>query len=105
MRIRRIGLFSAGKMLGAVSALVALLTSAIWALFAVALMGVSASQAMQDISSTLPPALPMAAGAVGVFVIIPIGAAILGFLEGALIALCYNVIASFVGGIVIDIDD
>lgn len=102
MVVRRIGVLSAGKVLGALYALLGLIIGLFYALFALlfALIGVAGAANSQD-------ALIGGAGGVifGVLsvVLFPLFYGILGFIGGILSAFLYNLIARFVGGIELDV--
>jgi len=103
MTLRRIGVLSCGKVLGALYALLGLIIGGIYALFALlfAVIGVSTAQESGD---------ALAGGAFGVLfgvgsiILFPILYVILGFLGGLITALPYNLIARFVGGIELELE-
>jgi hypothetical protein len=103
MTLRRIGVLSCGKVLGALYALLGLIIGGIYALFALlfAVIGVSTAQESGD---------ALAGGAFGVLfgvgsiILFPIIYGLLGFVGGLISALLYNLIARFVGGIELELD-
>ena len=104
MRIQRIGLFSAGKMVGAVSALLTLFGSALWLLAGTAFAGLSAAATVEQQTDAAAALLPFAVGSFAVVIIWPVTAGIVGFVQGLVGALFYNVIAGVVGGIRIEVE-
>lgn len=93
MVVRRIGILSAGKVLGCLYALAGLLMGAFVSLFAVA--GASLAK-----DGSGPAAVALGAGAV---ILLPLAYGICGFLAGIISAALYNLVASITGGIEIDV--
>lgn len=103
MVLRKIGVLSCGKVLGALYALLGLIIGAIYALFAV-LIGLIGAATAVDSSDAL---MGGAGGVIfGVFSIIlfPIFYGIIGFIGGIISAFLYNLVARYVGGIELEID-
>lgn len=103
MVVRRIGAFSCAKVLGALYALLGLIFGVFYALISllVAVIGFSTETGSGE---------GIAAGTfglifgVGSIIFFPIIYGILGFVGGLISAFLYNVIARFVGGIELDLD-
>ena len=104
MRIRRIALFSAGKMVGAVNALLALFSSLSWFSLTILFTGVSGKELLREQSGALSSALPFALGGFAIAISVPLVAGVVGFVFGLLGALFYNFLAGLIGGIVIEVD-
>lgn len=98
MVVRKIGVLSAGKVTGVLYAILGLVFGAIFALFSLlgAAVGVASSQS--------PDALVGLLFGVGSVVFLPIFYGVLGFVFGLLTALLYNLVARFVGGIEVEIE-
>jgi len=93
MTIRRIDVFSCAKVVGALYALFGLIAGVIFAAFIMLAALVGASQGGPEF---------IAGGVVGglfMAILMPVMYGIAGFIGGAIIALLYNLVASFVGGI------
>ncbi len=103
MIVRRVGILSLGKVLGALYALLGLIVGAFNALFWLfaAVIGFSTESGSGE---------GIAAGTfsllfgVGSIIFFPILLGIAGFLGGLLTALIYNAVARSVGGIEVDVD-
>ena len=91
-RIRRVGVLSLGKMLGALYALLGLIIGAIFT--CVSAFGAAAAFA----GSGDNEALGLLFG-VGAIIILPLFYGIIGFIGGLIVAFLYNFLAGFVGGI------
>lgn len=94
--VRRVGVLSVGKVLGLVYALLGLIFGAFFTVFAI--LGTAASR-------------PRGAGAggslligVGAVIFIPLLYGAIGFVGGVIVAAVYNVVASLVGGIEIELE-
>ena len=98
MVVRKIWVLSAGKITGALYALLGLIFGAIFALFSLlgAAVGVASSQS--------PDALVGLLFGVGSVIFLPIFYGVLGFIFGLLKALLYNLVARFVGGIEVEVE-
>lgn len=93
MIVKSIGVLSAGKMLGCLYALLGLILGAFFSLFSI--VGVAAGG-----QNAGPAALLVGAGAIIIF---PIFYGVIGFVGGIIMAALYNVVASFAGGIEIEL--
>lgn len=103
MVVRRIGIFSLGKVMGALYALLGLIIGVIYALFALlfAVIGVATASESGDAFAGGAFGVLFAVGSVIFF---PILYGILGFVFGLLTALIYNLVARIVGGVELDIE-
>ena len=95
MIVRQIEPFSCGKVLGALHALIGLIAGAFFSLFS--LVGAVAAQGTEKV-------IPMLFG-LGAIVLLPVIYGVMGFIGGIIGALLYNVVASVVGGIEIDVQE
>jgi hypothetical protein len=93
MIVKSVGVLSVGKMLGCLYALLGLLIGGLLSL--IALAGAAAGANKQGI-----PAMLFGAGAV---IVIPIFYGVIGFIGGIISAALYNVVASAIGGIEIEL--
>lgn len=101
MVVRRIGVLSCGKVLGALYALLGLIIGVVYALFALlfAVIGIPTASESGD---------ALAGGVFGVLfgvgsvIFFPILYGILGFVGGIISAFLYNLISRFVGGIEVE---
>lgn len=91
--VKRVGIFSVGKVVGALYALVGLIAGGVISLFSLA--GAAASGIDQGL-----PGLIFGAGAV---VIIPLLYGAIGLIGGIIIGALYNLIASMIGGVEVEI--
>src|SRR5262245_66362722 len=91
--VKRVGIFSVGKVVGALYALLGLIAGGVISL--ISLLGAAASVSSEGIAGVM--------FGVGAVVIIPLFYGAIGFIGGIISAALYNVIASTVGGIEIDI--
>lgn len=96
MQIKKIEPLSAGKLLGTMYALLGLLIGGIFTLLA--LVGVAAGGGGGD------AALGSIIGGIGAIIIMPLFYGVLGFIGGTIGAFFYNIIASMVGGISLEIE-
>ncbi len=108
IRIRRVRLFTAGKMFGCVGAFMGLLAGipiTLVATLATAGSTAHAASGAQDAVSTAAfiwiPAVFIGAGAI---ILLPLAYGLAAFITGFLHALVYNFVAGFVGGLVIETD-
>ncbi|MDW7731179.1 MAG: hypothetical protein SCH66_01980 [Methanolobus sp.] len=94
--VKRIDVFSLGKVVGLIYAIFGVIIGAIITIFsllgAVAMQGLGFSGAMSLFFG------------IGSVIVIPIFYGIMGFIVGALAAWFYNIIAGWVGGIEIEVD-
>lgn len=97
MVLKRIGVMSCGKVLGALYALMGLVIGAIFTLFSLIGTAVGMSSGSED-------AWIGAVVGVGAVVFFPIFYGILGFLGGLLSAFLYNLIAGNIGGIELQLE-
>ena len=98
MVIRKIGVFSAGKISGSVYALMGLLVGILFSLFA--LLGAAAGFASDQGESAV---LGLFFG-VGAVVILPVFYGAMGFICGLVGAALYNLVARMVGGLEIELE-
>ena len=98
-RIRSIGVLSAAKISGLIHAAFGLLFIPIFLLMGLSL-SIAGSQGQRQ---NLPPFFGPAF-AIGMSIFMPIFYGIIGFLMGAIGALLYNLIASWVGGIEMEVE-
>ena len=97
MIVRRIGVFSAGKLLAALYAALGLVAGLFVSL--ASLVGTESGMGGQH------GAAPMGAlFGVGAIVLLPLVYGVIGFLGGVIFAFLYNVAASVVGGIELDVE-
>ena len=103
MVIRRIGALSLAKVQGALSALLGLIIGAFYALFFLlaAVFGFAAGGESGE--GTTAGGVLLLFG-VGSIIIFPILLAVAGFIGGLITSLLYNVMARFVGGIELDME-
>ncbi|KYK28292.1 MAG: hypothetical protein AYK19_21075 [Theionarchaea archaeon DG-70-1] len=96
--IKKIGVFSMAKIEAALGAVIGFIVGIIWAIIAVFVRGFAevAGAPMR----TAGPIFGVAA-----IVIMPLLYAVIGFIGGALIAFLYNVIAGWIGGIEIELEE
>ena len=100
MIVRRIGVLSCAKVLGALYAALGLIFGAIITLMS--LMGAAMGAALSDGSGVGAGLFGMLLG-VGAIIALPIFYGLLGFISGALMAWFYNLAAKFTGGIALDL--
>lgn len=98
MVVRKFGVLSVGKIMGALYALLGFVLGIFAALFS--LIG-SAVGMMNSDSSTMFGSLFVGVGSI---IFLPLVYGILGFIFGLISALLYNVVARFIGGIEIEVD-
>lgn len=97
MVIRRVGVFSAAKIAGALYGLIGLLFGALFSLISVVGGAAAMSQGGED------GAIGMFLG-VGAVIMFPIFYGVIGAIFAAISAAFYNLIAGFVGGLEIEIE-
>lgn len=97
MMIRSIGILSSGKVMGALYAIMGLIVGALFSL--VSLVGFAASVASSGDTGAI---FSMLFG-LGAIILMPLFYGIMGFIGGIIMALIYNVVASMVGGIEIEL--
>ena len=91
--VRRIDPISVGSMLGVMYVFVGLIVGGVVAMLA--LFGIIAGGGEAAVGGLVL--------AIGAIVVLPVGYGVMGFIFGVLGALLYNVVASFVGGIRIEL--
>lgn len=99
MKIKRIGVLSAGKIGGVLYALLGLILGVFFAVFY--LIFAAAGLASED---TMGLAVGGFVGAAASIVLLPIFYGVLGFVGGVVSAFLYNVVARFVVGIEIEVE-
>jgi len=95
MTLKRFGVLSVGKMLGAIYAVLGIVIGAIFA--AISLLGASLS-ASED-------ALPGAGFGIAAIVLFPLIYGVMGFIAGIIMAVLYNVGAGILGGIELEFEN
>jgi hypothetical protein len=98
MVLKSVGVLSAGKVSGALCALLGLLIGGVMAMFSLA--GV----ALQAQAQGGGPQIPTVFLGVGALILVPIFYGVVGFITGIIYAALYNMIASVVGGIELEFD-
>lgn len=98
MIIRRIGVLSVAKMMGALYGLMGLIFGAIIALFS--LVGAGFGMANDDAASGILGAM----FGVGAVIFLPIFYGVLGAIFGALTAFLYNIVSGMAGGVELEVD-
>lgn len=98
MVLKRVGVWSAARMIGALYATIGLLLGICFAVFSSMFAALLASQ-----ESSMPAGLGMIFG-VGAIFIMPIFYGVLGLIGGAIWAAFYNLFAGFVGGIELQLE-
>ncbi len=103
MQIKRIGALSAGKVTGALYALIGLIFGVIFALFSLLgiVIGSLASASFDSSTAALFSGVGVAIASV-IFLLVLYG--ILGFISGLISAFLYNVVAGLIGGIEVDVE-
>jgi hypothetical protein len=97
MVLRRIGVMSAAKVIGALYAVLGLVMGLVFAAV-FSLIGAAGPAADPDIPSWLAPMF-----GVGSIIFMPIFYGIMGFIMGAIGAAVYNLFAGMVGGVELDL--
>jgi hypothetical protein len=95
--LKRVGVLSCGKIAGVLYALIGLIAGAFMALFSLVGAGLAASSGSGDAWGAL--------FGVGAVIILPILYGVLGFIGGLITAFLYNLIAGWIGGIEIELQD
>ncbi len=98
--VRRVGVFSCGKILGAIYAAFGLLAGALFSIFSLfgAMVGAGAG------GDGFPGAALGVFFGVGAIFILPIMYGLMGFVGGAITALIYNGVAGIAGGLELDLE-
>jgi hypothetical protein len=97
MILKSVGVVSVGKVLGCLYALLGLIVGALFSLLALAGLAIGRQQQNQ------PQGLEAMVMGVGAIIILPIFYGLVGFIGGIISAALYNLVASVVGGIELDI--
>lgn len=98
MELKRVGVWSAGKVCGAIGLLVGLIPGLIFAIASAS--GAAADAQQKDGDPAI--ALMMFLGAAAI-VIVPLAYGVMGLISGLIYALIYNLIAHFVGGLELEL--
>jgi hypothetical protein len=93
MVLKRVGVLSVGKIMGAIYAVIGLLAGGLLALFGILGASLGGSQG----------ALPGAGLGLAAIVLCPLIYGVLGFIGGLIVAALYNVLAGVMGGIELDL--
>ena len=103
MQVKRVGAFSAGKVTGALYALLGLVFGVIFAL--ISLLGIAITSLAPNSSGSSTAALLSGGGvAIASIIFLPVLYGVLGFITGLISAFLYNLVAGFIGGIEVDIE-
>ncbi len=102
MVVKKFGVLSAGKVLGALYALLGLIIGAFTALFS--LLGAAIGAAGAESTEGAGAALGGVFIGVGSIIFFPLFYGILGFIGGLLSAFLYNLIAGLIGGVKIELE-
>lgn len=100
MVIRKVGVLSLGKMMGALYALLGLIVGGCIAL--VSLLGAGFAAAASSSDEQMPAAFGAFLGA-GAVILFPLFYGVLGFIGGLITALIYNLVAGAVGGLELEV--
>lgn len=100
LTIRRLGVLSLGKIMGALYALFGLIIGGLFSLFA--MLGMAAGMAGAN-GSGEDAVFSLLFGA-GAVIILPIFYGVLGFLGGLLTALLFNLVARIAGGLIMEVE-
>lgn len=95
MIVRSIGVWSAAKLYGAISAVMGLLFGLVFAMFSLIGTGMAGDEA--------GPAWMGGIVGMGAVIVLPIMYGVMGLIGGAIMAFLYNVFAGMVGGVELDI--
>ena len=98
MVIRRVGVASAAKIIGAIYAVIGLIIGLCVAAFSLLGAGIAAQAGNGDVPSFIGPLF-----GVGAIIFAPIFYGILGVIGGALTAAVYNLVAGMTGGLDIEV--
>lgn len=99
MVVKKIGVASAGKMLGALYAVIGLIIGVIFALLS--LLGAGMEAALGESGDA---GFFGAIFGLGAIVIFPVIYGVMGFIGGLIMAVVYNLVASFAGGIRLEVE-
>jgi len=94
LHIKRIDLLSVAKLLGAFYALLGLIVGGFLSIIAI----------VGGVAGGGDAALGGIAGGIGAIILMPLFYGVMGFIGGAIAALFYNLVASVVGGVVLEIE-
>ncbi|KPJ59238.1 MAG: hypothetical protein AMJ46_12115 [Latescibacteria bacterium DG_63] len=96
--VKRVGVVSCGKILGAIYAAFGLLAGALFSIFSIfgAVLGAGGND--------FPGPLIGLFFGIGAIFILPIMYGIMGFVGGAITAIVYNAVAGFAGGLELDLE-
>ena len=102
MEVKRIGVWSAGKVSGAIYAVLGLVFGLFFALVGLlaALIGAGSSGTQEGVMGAMGMGL---FGGVASLVVLPIFYGILGLVSGLIGAFLYNVVARVIGGVEVDL--
>lgn len=103
MVLRRVGVLSVGKVMGAIYALFGLIIGAIYALIAIVIGLIGATTASNSGDALLGGAGGVVFGILSI-ILFPIFYGILGFIGGLISGFLYNIIARVVGGVELELD-
>jgi hypothetical protein len=95
--VKRVGVISCGKVLGILYALLGLIAGGLISLFSMAGAAIGAAEGGVD------QGLAGMLFGVGAVVILPLFYGVIGFIGGIIMSAIYNLVASFTGGIEIEI--
>jgi hypothetical protein len=101
MVIKRVGVLSVGKVMGCLNALFGLIAGAFMSLMAVAGVAMQNQQGMGPGAG--PGMMPGIAVGAAAIILLPILYGVIGFVGGIISAAVYNVLASIVGGIELEL--
>jgi hypothetical protein len=104
VEIKKIGIWSLGKVLGVVYALLGLVIGLFVALIALlgAVLGAGSAGTEEGVAGALGFGV---AGGVGALVVLPLMYGFLGLIAGLLTALVYNIVAALIGGIKVELTE
>ena len=104
MEVKKIGVWSAGKVSGAIYGVLGLVFGLFFALFGLlaVLVGAGSSGAQEGMMGSIGMGI---LGGVGSLIVLPIFYGILGLVSGLLGALLYNVVARLIGGIEVELSE
>jgi hypothetical protein len=93
--VKRVGVLSVGKVMGILYALLGLIIGGLFSLFSLAGAVVGGAGGQENV-------LAMLFG-VGAVVILPLFYGVIGFIGGIITAALYNLVASYIGGIEVEL--
>ncbi len=102
MQVKRIGPLSAGKVTGALYALIGLVFGVIFAL--ISLLGIAIGSLASNSSGSSTALFGGVGVAIASVIFLPVLYGVLGFISGLVSAFLYNVVAGLIGGIEVDIE-